>query len=601
MRPYETLQVIRQAFQKFYGTSCLRRDSNPLSKRDEATTLEVYTQYLLLLVDLGYLRPEGLKRTAHRLAQDFVRADVLVLNNLFAECAQAIRLKHVRGFKALCSQISPHLFCLIKQDVERLEKDDVEAAKRLLQAFCYTSRLSLRDIDLSQQMVDEFISVEEKIPHTFNPHLTNALNKIIRRWLGSFLPGEIVPHHGPGAVANLGRCSVLEKYQDLSTDRRLEYAFGSPWWIGNCQVLSRQSQMRFVPKSYKTFRSIGMEPATLQYFQQGVQRLLYDFVSRNRYLNNHIGFSDATRNQKLACLGSAARNYATLDLSHASDSVGYELVKKLFRGTWVYRYLICTRSTETRLSDGTVIELRKFSTMGSALCFPVETFLFAAVCELVTRAYRVSGDYTVYGDDIIVPTQCAATTTSILEDLGFEVNTSKSFSSKDVWFRESCGGEFINGFDVTPLRISRKYSSEDDSIRMQDLISLANNAYTYGFRCLRAFFLDRLFALGRVPYFSPDHCLSDNYTNYRAEKRWNHNYQRQEVKVHVLCTKQTRGSSYGAEEIRLRHWLQECYQRKIVGEPFRANIGHSSVDLKTAWLNDISYEPDLLVSDSSIT
>lgn len=277
----------------------------------------------------------------------------------------------------------------------------------------------------------------------------------------------------------------------------------------------------------------------------------------------------------MARIGSISRSYATIDLSSASDSVGYELVKKVFRGTWLLRYLVATRSRETILPDGTTIAVKKFAPMGSSLCFPVMTIIFAAVCDHVTRVNRVTGDYTVYGDDIIVPSNCADSVIRLLTVLGFVVNSDKTFKSQDVWYRESCGKEYCDGFDVTPIRVSRKYRSCNDDVDFPSLIAKANEAFRYGYRNLRYCYLSKLFNLVPLPFFSPSSLESDNYTNYHTKTRWNDQFQRTEYLVNQVITEQDR--SYRQNEaIRYHHWLQECHHRKgEIQDAFVSNVGRT--------------------------
>lgn len=583
MRPYQTFRVMEDL--KHFVSGPFYRKGVELSVRDSQTTLEVYQQWLLLLVDLGYLSSDSITKTAKRLFIDIINKDILDLNNCFAECLQLVRLKTTKGFKALCRGISFHLFDLIKSDVNLISLGDVVAAKRLIQLFSYTSRLSLNDIDLQQQMLDDYMRVEADIPSVFPDKIIQALNKIIRRWFGPFGPTEFCPSHGPGGIAEEGRCSLQRKYELLSTDSLLEYSFGKDhWWCDGLNKLDRCSKVIFVPKSYKSFRTISMEPATLQYFQQGVWKEIEKLVISNSYLRNHIDFRDQVRNQRLAKEGSINRNYATIDLSSASDSVSYELVKKLFKGTWLYRYLISCRSRETLLPDGNRVLLKKFAPMGSALCFPVETIIFAAICEHVTRIRNISGKYSVYGDDIIVPTQCVVPLISILTCLGFSTNLSKSFTSQDCWFRESCGTEYCDGYDVTPLRISRTYSSDEPMIRVAKLIDLANSAYDKGFRNLRYFFLNKLKSYNFVPLFSPIELKSDNYTNYHTKKRWNKRLQRIECRVSGIQAKYSPSSLQKQdEEIRLRHWFESTRNRKSIGDGFESVISRPIAVLTVAW------------------
>lgn len=558
MRPCQTFHVLKEL--RNSSEVPLYRRAVRLSRKDSDTVRDVYQQWLSLLIDLGYLHPNELKRDARRLWVDMTRVDVLDLNNTFAECLQRLRLQNIKGFKALCSRISPHLFSFIKKDVDLVEQSDVDAARRLMQIFAYTSRLTLHDIDLTQQMIEDYLAIEDSLPSAVNEDFLPSLNRIMRRWIGPFAPAPLFPKHGPGAVAGLGRCSIEDKYKNLYIDERVRYAFPDcEEWTVSGKTLDRTSQTIFVPKSYKSFRTISMEPATLQYLQQSVWSVL-DFQARDdAYLRAHIDFHDQTRNCYLAQWGSLGRHYATLDLSAASDSVSYALVKELFKGTWVYRYLVCLRSTRTKLPDDRIIPLKKFAPMGSSLCFPIETLVFACICEYVTRTCGHHSDYSVYGDDIIVPTECAEMMIEILSKLGFKTNSDKSFIDYSCWFRESCGGEYCNSIDVTPMRISRKYNDPRNSDRFQALVSLANNSYAKGFRHLRHFFLEKLREDEWKIIFSPTELHGDNMTNFHLKSRYNDMLQRNEYLCHTL--QDSSNSKDCDEEIRLRHWFESSAPR----------------------------------------
>lgn len=321
-----------------------------------------------------------------------------------------------------------------------------------------------------------------------------------------------------------------------------------------------------------------MEPATLMYLQQGIWHLIEMQVGLNPILRSRIDFRDQIRNRELARYGSLFRNYGTIDLSAASDSVSYELVKQLFRGTWLYRFLVCLRSTNTRLPNGDVIELKKFAPMGSALCFPVETIVFAAICQLVTRDCLHSQTYSVFGDDIIAPTDKIPEICDLLSQLGFKVNTSKSFVEPECWFRESCGGEYCDGVDVTPLRISRKYYSLKDDETLPEIVSLCNNAYRYGYRHLRRSLLGRLERDGYQLVFSPNGLLSDNYTNYHTRSRANKDLQIVEFLGHRIESRIDRiEEGWQAESLAYQNWLSATAFRGTRIEWFDPNTGDAKL------------------------
>lgn len=572
-----------------YSPSTFTRGGVILSDHDNQTVTEVFEQWLLLLTDLGYLAPETFKRDATRLWKDISNHDVLHSLNVFSELAHQVRLGRSTRFKALCTSISCHLYGLIRKDVTSVNSGDVLAAKKLLQVFTYCNRLTLRDIDLTQECLDSYCQVEDQMVEEFPIGLTRSLNKIVKRWFRN-IEVDKLPKHGPGGVAAHGRTSLDVKYLDLSWDDLLLYAFPTApdYLIDKPQksTMDRISQTIFVPKSYKTFRTISMESSTTQFYQQSVWKTIDNHVSRSRYLRSRIGFHEQERNQVLAREGSLERNYATIDLSSASDSVSYELVKRLFRGTPLLRFLIATRSPRTLLPDGRLLTLKKFAPMGSATCFPIETIIFAAVCQLVTWEHGVTGDFSVFGDDIIVPTQCVDDVIYYLTLLGFYVNVSKSFTDPTCWFRESCGGEYVDGYDITPMMVSRQYAANHDDVGLTSLIDLANRAGEKNFLFLRSYFINKLmkFSLknGRpfIPHFSPTSLVSASYSNFHTQRRWNSNLHRIDVRVTTVSTK----NGERDDRCAYQHWLLSTSQREELLDAFVANTGQSTVSLRDGYI-----------------
>jgi hypothetical protein len=89
--------------------------------------------------------------------------------------------------------------------------------------------------------------------------------------------------------------------------------------------------------------------------------------------------------------------------------------------------------------------------MGNGFTFELESLLFYAIAKATAYFTGTSGTISVYGDDIIIPSQMYHDLTFVLKILGFSVNPDKSFSEGP--FRESCGGHFYNGTRVTPFYI----------------------------------------------------------------------------------------------------------------------------------------------------
>jgi hypothetical protein len=138
--------------------------------------------------------------------------------------------------------------------------------------------------------------------------------------------------------------------------------------------LEQPVKVVLVPKTLKGPRVIAEEPCCMQYVQQGIRDVLYDLLeNKNRFTSGHINFRDQTVNQSLALASSSDGRLATIDLSDASDRVPYDLALLMFQSNpEVMEAIDSCRSLRAVLPSGQVIgPLRKFASMGSALCFPV--------------------------------------------------------------------------------------------------------------------------------------------------------------------------------------------------------------------------------------
>jgi len=325
--------------------------------------------------------------------------------------------------------------------------------------------------------------------------------------------GELVPRHGPGQTAD--RISGNQKYDLLSWSERLEslFPFGEyaiPSWryhnrYNDVEILEPGNEYPVrviqVPKTLRTPRIIAMEPAHMQYMQQAilqpmVQALESEVVvgnTRHNLGSDFVGFTDQNPNRVMACRGSQGESLATLDLSEASDRVHILHVEAMLCGFPSLREaVLATRSTKAEIPTlGIQLSpLRKFASMGSALCFPIEamvftTAIFLGIEEMLERPLdrktikSYVGNVRVYGDDIIVPIDCVPYVSSVLARLGFKINASKSFWTGK--FRESCGGDYYDGVDVTPVRVRRLFpSSRNDVEEVQSLVALRNLLYERG-------------------------------------------------------------------------------------------------------------------------
>jgi hypothetical protein len=219
----------------------------------------------------------------------------------------------------------------------------------------------------------------------------------------------------------------------------------------------------FVPKTAKVHRTIAVEPLLNGYVQKGI-----DLLMRKRLKRVGIDLADQTRNQELARQGSLETDdpYVTIDLSAASDSCATELCRFMLPLEW-YDFLNATRSHRYKL-NGKILHYQKFTSMGNGFCFPLETLIFASLCNVAYQEVGLAPDYSVYGDDIIVRKSVADRVLFLLRVCGFKANRDKTFLTGP--FRESCGADWFSGEDVRPLTLDYAFDSFQSVAKFCNLV-----------------------------------------------------------------------------------------------------------------------------------
>lgn len=415
---------------------------------------------------------------------------------------------------------------------------DVESLRFLVSFLFFLKKADLDFPDFEPAAFRDWLAIEDDLAQlTFVEHDLLVLRAAVR-WLidvNQFDDSGLYPKHGKGQVAERVR-EFNEKFRHLKLDPKLARVIsptrfglvGADSYAGKRGKVG-SSRWMSVPKSYKTYRSICMEPAAYMFFQQEVMRWLRDCMDRSR-ISAFVDLSDQSRNRLYALKGSEHKRLATIDLSAASDRVHIDIVKAVFPSKILF-YLLGTRSNTVVTPDGATVRLNKFAPMGSALCFPTQCILFTAITMLGYVLQRQSctleavepesvssllddlvdqgsfnPDYTrryilprVYGDDIICDDKVADDVTSLLERFGLVVNKSKSFVGGQS-VRESCGIYAYNGYDITPF-LYRVPSPREEAEHYPSLIDACNRAGDFGYRTLASVLRKRCEVLyWPVPY-----------------------------------------------------------------------------------------------------
>jgi len=318
--------------------------------------------------------------------------------------------------------------------------------------------------------------------------------RIVHGWIGAIPDWDLEPRHGPGAVSEGLRG---DKYAFPNWPTKLENRFPYDWY-GNGALYSesypdsreRPSRLIAVPKSQKGPRLICAEPVAHQWIQQGIWRWLESRVEKTP-LQVSICFRDQSVSARRALSSSHSGELCTIDLSSASDRVSTRLVEYLFQGSNLLDALHACR-TRTMVQNISpehprMIRLRKFSTMGSAATFPIQTLVFyilttwALKLTVEEKGYEgpswTAADVTIFGDDIIAPTVAYPAIKLVLHECGLKVNDSKTFTGK--YFRESCGMYAFRGVDITPAYYLQPYDGSPSSLTTT--VEMSNNFHLRGY------------------------------------------------------------------------------------------------------------------------
>lgn len=395
--------------------------------------------------------------------------------------------------------------------------------------------------------------------------LTNMdhVSNIVTSTLGPYNPQDWRFKHGPGAISEV--TGPTNKYNWRNWSERLESVFpiadygfhNYSSWADRAESESitnhdPHSRLISVPKTLTKPRLIAAEPSEHQWCQQNLWHYFGSRVKQT-WLGRFITFRDQSRNQALCLRGSRDGSIATVDLSAASDRVTCLVVELMFRSN--PKLLQALRATRTRFVHQeltrkvpNLIELKKFSTMGSACTFPVQTILFLTIsisCILTVRKLkptrrnieRLTEEVSTFGDDIVIPNDSRQLLFNALEFLYFKVNDDKSFWTGK--FRESCGVDAFDGVDVTPAFWRAPNSGKPESI--VSTIAVRNQFYSK-FLTRTAEYLASTIRGVRVPYVHIDSGVCGFKTRMKVFKpgvktRWNHFLQRSESLVPLLIAK----------------------------------------------------------------
>jgi hypothetical protein len=527
-------------------------DTTSAEKSANAEVVSLYRDVLINvlmdLADINNVSKQESRRDAeeilHRVAKEGMPFLTVTLPSMGKALDRALstedRTLCIEGFQKSSGSVLPLLFgCYWARvfDDQGQEKPDAcpLAVGTLRQLVYLLYKLEIPPSQaLKDKVVQEFLETDKALPSHRDELLAKLdegdvdqlaiARNLVTHICQGFNPYDIVPRHGPGAVATGELNHQKHRFKRLYTDLCAEYPFDGYFTSGlmhtcdewqrwqadppkGLQVLkSGTAKVVLVPKDSRGPRLISCEPLEYQWIQQGLGNAFRHHVERRDVCRGQINFTDQTVNRKLALAGSQAGEWVTLDMKEASDRVSLALVEELFDFCGpVLNCFKAARTTATRLPNGDMCTLKKFAPMGSNLCFPVESLVFYALAvscivrklessvspykgkdwRVHQRRYnryieKACRSVFVYGDDIIVRREDYSLLTSYFPKLGLMFNPGKCCTHG--FFRESCGLDAYRGVQVQPLRMKRLWSTrrKQDAVTYASYVAFSNAAYVRG-------------------------------------------------------------------------------------------------------------------------
>lgn len=436
---------------------------------------------------------------------------------------------------------------------------DEETESSVLDSFCLTdSQLPLEDASPIISMDDTYSFETCDVSST---EWLNDARDLITRVVSPLDPtgADIRPQHGPGVVSTGENVCQKTLFSRIYSHLERIYPF-TEWNMFNLQhvvsdIPAKNPRIKFVteatakvilvPKDSRGPRLISCEPLEVQWIQQGLGRALMRTIESSKWSRGYVNFTDQSINRNLALSSSLTKEWVTLDMKDASDRVSLALVKYLFQGhPKLLEALLATRSRSTLLPNGTVVALKKYAPMGSALCFPVESLIFWA---LAVSAIKQNGKKSaresrrscfVYGDDLIVKETDYRSLLHLFPLVGLKFNEQKCCVADS--FRESCGCDAYKGVDVTPVKLKTTWDPDCyDPKCLTSYTAFSNAMYVRGHFRTSELVRQMLVAVyGELPYTNrivpddkPTNLLEEFVPGFIPEAR----YQSRTVGLAFIC------------------------------------------------------------------
>jgi hypothetical protein len=364
-------------------------------------------------------------------------------------------------------------------------RDSLAATKFLSKAKFLTTGIDVKKVAMESFFEAEKVCSESNVRirgQRFENPLTSAvllgMTFKISNILGGFTGDELVDssNWGPGSTTLLRRAEATYP-KKFSVERKITaeaYDFVKDWfhlaypaWDMMFEIDSF-SKVVTVDKNAKTDRVIAIEPGINLWFQKGIGSMM-----KKRLKRHGVDLTDQSVNQERSRIASKFNHLATVDFSMASDTIAFALVEEVLPSDWFH--LLRSFRTPSARVDGKHVHFAKFSSMGNGFTFELESLLFYTMAIACCESLGIdAAGTTVFGDDVVLPSSAYDLFCAVSADLGFKVNTSKSYDKGA--YRESCGSHYWYGYSIKPIFHKESFDGQQSVIKAANLLRGTNRS-----------------------------------------------------------------------------------------------------------------------------
>lgn len=383
---------------------------------------------------------------------------------------------------------------------------------------------------------DKVVSMDPFIEHNARLFITQAFERFNARFDKDLIQVPFDIRHvanswrfGPGAANGITGTHAVDKLHEpmsctvmceslvLSLRRTNVYINLYDEANQTPTVLVKGSRLATVPKNEETDRTIAIEPSGNMALQLAVGVYIEEVL-------RSIGLDIKTqqdKNKYLAELGSVTGDIVTIDMKSASDLILIDFCRRLLPRQ-LFLLMLRIRSSECEVGDETV-RLNMMSTMGNGFTFPLMTLLFTALIYAVRLRRGGPSNYIdwrftgVFGDDLVVFKDESEDLICAIEGCGFIINRDKS--CLEGYFRESCGGDYIEGYNCTPFYVKALTTDSEIYVAINQVFDYCGR---HGFVFSKTFVYLRRLLQGPLHLVPEWHSDTDGVRTTQVTRRYKH-------------------------------------------------------------------------------